>query len=165
MKQTLELFTQTIESQLSLYTQMLVLLRKERDALAAQDTAAVNAVLAEKEAVLTALSQTNETRRECVAFFAAAFDVTEKDVTLSYLASVSAEKYATAFSAYADAFGKVVADVAELNFRNALLVKKMFARTKELSGLIRRAGRPSPQLYGETGRVDDAVKPLCTGVA
>jgi len=165
MKKTLALFAETISRQLELYTRMAGVLRAEREALVAEDVEGIHTAHAEKDAVLAALAETNEDRRHCVTFFSAAFDVPEREVTLSYLASVSAEAYAAHFSAVAERFAPVLADVADLNFRNALLIKKMYARNKELVGLIKRAGKPALDLYGKSGRVQDAVKPLCTGVA
>ena len=164
MKQTIELFRDTIGHQIELYDKLYALLCAEREALAKQDAAGVYDVLGSKEIVLAEIATANETRQACVRFLAAAFDVAEKDVTLSYMALVSAEKYAVQFTEYSSAFAATVAKVAELNFRNAMLLKKMFARTKELAGIVRQGAVPAQGIYGAKGRLSEASS-LCTGVA
>jgi flagellar biosynthesis/type III secretory pathway chaperone len=164
MKQTLEIFSKTVARQIELYNTLHALLCAEREALAKQNATAVYDVLGDKEIVLAEIAAQSEIRVACVRFFAAAFDVAEKDVTLSYMALVSADRYAIKFAAYSSAFAEVITRVAELNFRNAMLVKKMFARTKELSGIIRKAAAPVRGLYGAKGEISE-VSSLCSGVA
>jgi flagellar biosynthesis/type III secretory pathway chaperone len=153
-----------VAQQIELYGKLYALLCTEREALARQDSAAVFQVIGEKEIVLGEIAAANETRTRCVKFLAAAFDVQESEITLSYMALVAAERYAVRFTEYSAAFAECVAKVAELNFRNAMLIKKMFARTKELSGIVRQGAATAQGVYGAKGRLSEASS-LCTGIA
>jgi len=98
-------------------------------------------------------------------FLANFFEKQEKEITLSFLASISTEQYAIVINKYSSDFAEVVSKVAELNFRNALLIKKIFARNKELTERIKQAVSPVKGLYGLKGtQIKNAVS-LCEGVA
>lgn len=151
LKEQIETFVTVCEKQYMIYKNLHEHLLSERDALASGDRARISEAIMEKESVLVDLGELNKVRVDVTKFLALAFDCTIEDISFSFLIERIADKSAVRLMKLQSPYQKLAADIAELNYKNALLTEKMYYHADGRLNLMRSLLNKGNGLYGKNG--------------
>lgn len=151
LKEQIETFVTVCEKQYLIYKKLYEHLELEREALASGDKARINTAIVDKEAVLVDIADLNRLRATTLDYLAAAFDCTVDEVSFSFLIERIADKSAVRLMKLQTPYKNLAADIAELNYKNALLTEKMYYHADGRLNLMRSMLNKGTGLYGKNG--------------
>jgi flagellar biosynthesis/type III secretory pathway chaperone len=114
--------TGLLADELGLYDQLLVLTRREREAVLGSDPGRLEAIVAEKEALIAQVGRVEARRQQWVADRAAELGLEPAGLTLSRLAARLPAEAAAELEAAGERLRSRVRELAELSHRNGNLV-------------------------------------------
>lgn len=152
MRNTLARFCDTMQKQYDLYSHLRIVLCEEAEALKAQNIEMMNSITAKKEAIQTGIEDLKDIYQKDISFIARVFDEDETKINFSFLIAVAAEEFSAILTELQNKYQRVVAEVAELNYRNALLNDKTFYINNGWMNMLRSALVNQAGTYGPGGR-------------
>lgn len=151
LKEKIETFCSVCEKQFFIYKNLHEKLLSEREALASADKDRIKEAIVEKESVLVALADLNKIRVQATQFLAATFDCPIEDVSFSFLIERISDKNAVRLMKLQSPYQQLAADIAELNYKNALLTEKMYYHADGRMNLMRSLLNRGNGLYSKNG--------------
>lgn len=164
MREVIADFCRVVEQQFDIYQDLYNVLTHERDALVAQDSSRISACIADKEERLIQISDLTNRRQECLAYLSRVFDVPEEKILFSFLIEHIADEFADRLFALQGKYKTIVVEIADLNYKNALLTEKLFNRNEGLMNAYRSSANNKAGLYGNNGRKAATVSRAYSGV-
>ena len=164
MRDTLNKFYTATEQQFVLYNELYSILLGEREALKSQDSGLLTACVKEKEMKMMEINEIAKQRLESAKFIAKVFGAHVSEITMSFLVEVAADEISLKIATLQSKYKTLIAEIAELNYTNALLTEKVFYRNDGILNIFRSAFNKKVGTYSNKGKQKTATGTLCPGV-
>ncbi|MCO5142366.1 MAG: flagellar protein FlgN [Oligoflexia bacterium] len=151
---SIEILTNNLKHQLSLYRQLIDLLRVEKEQIISINLKELRNSTYSKEAILDEITREEQRRKAWCAEAAQSMGVEEKIVTIEWIvAKIATGSEVDQLLSLKQALSHLVIKAREMNLENQALVKSALVDAQEMKKNILGLTTDQPKVYGKNGQL------------